>query len=180
MDILSVRALAGACGLLALLAGESLVSIYDGTGNVAVADVSNPRQLWFDQEGATASCGWAYTAAVVDRISGEGKTFEFVIPSEKPPEKPVPAGRYLVYTKRDSHRGRYTAFEQCVGQLDYYMSLDIEMLFPVIPDTGNRKIRGPTREDSMLDHVPPCGIDESELVYCVDDVREEIRKIRED
>ena len=43
MDILSVRALAGACGLLALLAGESLVSIYDGTGNVAVADVSNPR-----------------------------------------------------------------------------------------------------------------------------------------
>jgi hypothetical protein len=163
------------------LSGEGFVSVFDGTGNIAVANVSNPRPLWFDYEDSTISCGWAYTAEVIESLSGDGKTFEFVIPTFQPPKMAVPPGRYLVFTKRDPHLASFSAFEECIRRMDYYTSFETEMMFPVVPGTGDRKVRGPTQEDNILDILgPPCGIDEGGSVYCVDDVREGIRKIREE
>ena len=168
------------------LAGESLVSVFDGTGNVAVADVTNPRAQWFDYEGATISCGFAYTAEVIESLSGDGKTFEFIIPTFQPPKKAVAPGRYLVFTNRNPRlpegAAPRSAFEHCLDRLDYYTSFDLEMLYPIALGTGDRKFRGPSQDDSILHvfEIGACDVDAQGLLFCVDDVREGIRKIHED
>jgi hypothetical protein len=166
------------------LGGPSLVSVFDGTGNVAVADVTNPRAQWFDYEGSTISCGFVYTAEVIESLSGEGKTFEFIIPTYQPPKRAVPPGRYLVFTSRSAQRSDRSppsdAFDECLERVDYYTQVEIEMLFRIVPGTDDRKFRGPIQGDNMLEiiDIGACDLDAHGVMFCVEDVREAIREIQ--
>lgn len=172
------------------LGGENLTGVFSGEGSIAIADLSNPRDLSFQHEGSSIPCGWAYTAKVVQSLSGDAERFDFVVTAA---EEPLPLGRYLVFVDRVQADAAKISTEQprsvesdlaarreeCWQQLSYFTHPDLEMIFPVIPESHDEKIRGPITGRSMLEvlDVKPCGTDEHGSVFCLDDVREGVSAV---
>lgn len=174
------------------LGGENLTGVFNGEGNIAVADLSNPRRLSFEHEGSSITCGWAYSAHVIRSLSGVDRAFDFALNSVEDASALAP-GPYLVFVDKwpdlpeSSTPGRkgteadlFEKWSECWNRLRYGTQPYIEMVFPVVPGSRDERFRGPTMEENMIEilGVAPCGVDVRGPVFCVDDVRLEVEKIR--
>jgi hypothetical protein len=103
-----------------------------------------------------------------------------VIPSYQ--EQVVPPGRYLVFTgfSPTSSTPPRSGHDECLERVDYYTRAETESLFRIVPGTDDRKFRGPTQEDNMIEvvEIGACDLDDHGWIFCIDDVRKAVREIQ--